>query len=67
MAMRVLKVRTLIRQWRYAVAAIAVVAGVITPTADPFTFLFMAIPMVVLYGLSIVVGVLMERARSRAT
>lgn len=67
MGMRVLKVRTLIRQWRYAVAGIAIVAGVITPTADPFTFLFMAIPMVVLYGISIVIGLLMERARSRAT
>lgn len=64
MSMRILKVKTLIHQWRYAVAGIAIVAGVVTPTADPFTFLFLAIPMVVLYGISIVIGIFMERARS---
>lgn len=65
MAMGVMSVRTLIRQWRYAVAAIAIIAGVITPTADPFTFLFMAIPMVLLYGVSILIGLLIERTRAR--
>ena len=64
MSMHILKVRMLIQNWRYAVAAIVIVAGVITPTGDPFTFLFMAIPMVILYGISIVIGMLMERARS---
>lgn len=65
MAIGVLKPRTLIRNWRYAIATIIVFAGIITPTADPFTFLFMAGPMVILYGLSVLIGMLMERARNR--
>lgn len=66
MAMGALRPRTLLRNWRYAVAIIIVFTGVITPSADPFTFLFMAGPMLVLYFASIGVGVLMERARARS-
>ena len=66
MAVRILKVQVLIKQWRYFIAGITVVAAVITPTADPFTFMFMAIPMVVLYGISIIIGLGMERARRQA-
>ena len=65
MAIHVLKVSTLTHQWRYFIAGIAVLAGVITPSGDPFTFMFMAIPMVVLYLISIVIGIVMERARRR--
>lgn len=67
MSIKVLKVHTIIRQWRYYVAGITVVAGVITPTGDPFTFMFMAIPMIVLYGVSILIGLVMERARRRTS
>lgn len=63
MAIKVLSVRTLMRQWRYFIAGIAVVAGLITPTGDPFTFLFLAVPMVVLYIVAIAIGLLMDRAR----
>ncbi len=63
MAINVLKVRTLLKQWRYFVAGIAVVSGAITPTGDPFTFLFLALPMVALYGVSILIGMVIERAR----
>ena len=63
MAIRLVSVRTLIRQWRYVIAGITVFAGVITPTGDPFTFLFMAIPMAILYGVALVIGLFMERAR----
>jgi sec-independent protein translocase protein TatC len=67
MAIRLVSVRTLVRQWRYVIAGIAVFAGVITPTGDPFTFLFLAVPMVVLYGAALLIGFFMERARrSRA-
>ena len=65
MAMGVLKPRTLIKGWRYAIAIIVVTAGVITPTADPFTFLFMAVPMMVLYVVAVLIGLLMDRARKR--
>ena len=39
--------------WRHAVVIISVVAAIITPSADPFTMLMMAIPMAILYILSI--------------
>lgn len=50
------------RKWRRpAIVVIAVVAAVITPSSDPFSFLAMAIPMTVLYELSIVVGRLLKK------
>ncbi|HLH99646.1 MAG TPA: twin-arginine translocase subunit TatC, partial [Acidimicrobiales bacterium] len=45
------------RKWRRpAIVILCVVAAVATPSSDPFSFLAMAIPMVVLYELSIVIG-----------
>lgn len=63
--MNLLSVRTLRQQWRYAVVIIFVIAAVITPSADPFTFLFLALPMCVFYLASILIGVLIERRRAR--
>lgn len=65
MGIGVVQTRTLIRGWRYAVAIIVVFTGIITPTADPFTFLFLAGPMVLLYSISVGIGLLMDRARRR--
>lgn len=45
------------RRWRRpAIVIIALVAAVITPSSDPFSFLAMAIPMVLFYEGSIIVG-----------
>jgi sec-independent protein translocase protein TatC len=50
------------RKWRrQAVVAIAVVAAVITPSSDPFSFLAMAVPMYLFYEGSIVVGRVMKK------
>ncbi|MBQ7457892.1 MAG: twin-arginine translocase subunit TatC [Bacteroidales bacterium] len=46
--------QTLIGGWKYAVLIIAVLAAIITP-ADPFSMLIAAIPLALLYGLSILV------------
>ena len=46
--------QTLIDGWKYAVLVIAVLAAIITP-ADPFSMLIAAIPLALLYGLSILV------------
>ncbi|MBR1538012.1 MAG: twin-arginine translocase subunit TatC [Bacteroidales bacterium] len=46
--------QTLIGGWKWAVLVIAVLAAVITP-ADPFSMLIAAIPLALLYGLSILV------------
>ncbi len=45
--------RLMLRFWREAAVGIAFVAAVITPSNDAFTMLMMAVPMVVLYFLSI--------------
>ena len=48
--------RQLMKWWRIALVIIAVVAAVITPSGDPISMIALAVPMVVLYILSIVVG-----------
>lgn len=64
-AVGVLPNRFLRKYWRYAIVLIAVIAGVITPSADPITFLALAIPMSVFYGASILIGLVIERRRRR--
>jgi len=46
---------------RWAIVTIVVVAGVVTPSSDPFSMLAMAIPLYVFYELSIVVGRVLRR------
>jgi|TARA_B110000438_G_scaffold146580_1_gene141224 sec-independent protein translocase protein TatC len=48
---------------RHAIIAFLVLSAVVTPTPDPITFLFLAIPLYVLYELSIFVGGKVERRR----
>lgn len=46
-----------LRRWRrYAIVICCALAAVITPSSDPFSFLAMAVPMVVFYEASILVG-----------
>jgi sec-independent protein translocase protein TatC len=50
------------RKWRRpAIVVNCVVAAVITPSSDPFSFLAMAIPLLLLYEAAIVVGRLMGK------
>jgi sec-independent protein translocase protein TatC len=46
---------------RIAIVIIIVTAGVITPTSDPFSMLALAVPMLVFYELSIIVGKLLHK------
>ena len=48
-----LTARYLIRNTKYAILIIFIIAAVMTPTGDPATLTMMAAPMIVLYGLSI--------------
>ncbi|MGH9055310.1 MAG: twin-arginine translocase subunit TatC, partial [Acidimicrobiales bacterium] len=51
-----------LRKWRrYAIVTIVAVAAVITPSNDPFSFLAMAVPLVVFYEAAIGVGRLLHR------
>jgi sec-independent protein translocase protein TatC len=46
---------------RWAIVLIVVVAGVVTPSSDPFSMMAMAIPLYVFYELSIVIGKIIKR------
>jgi sec-independent protein translocase protein TatC len=56
----VLNAKTLTRQWRYAIVIIAVVAAAL-PGADPITTLLEMVPLLFLYGLSIVMLTVADR------
>ena len=56
--------RLLIRYFRHAVVLIFIVAAVLTPTTDPLSLLFMVLPMLFLYGLSILAAKGVERRRA---
>ncbi|MHB9024288.1 MAG: twin-arginine translocase subunit TatC [Armatimonadota bacterium] len=47
--LRILTPQVLLTQWRTAVLALAMIAAVITPTADPMTMLLLLVPLLALY------------------
>jgi sec-independent protein translocase protein TatC len=50
------------RRWRRpAIVIICLVAAVITPSSDPFSFLAMSVPMLILYEVAILVGRLLKK------
>lgn len=54
------------RSWRRGmIVGIAIAAAVITPSQDPFTFMFMAIPLYLLYEVAIVLARVRERGQRR--
>lgn len=61
----VLSPQTLLKQWRYAVMVIFIIAAVITPSGDPFSMLALAIPMTIFYLISVVIGLVHQRRRRR--
>ena len=61
------RARQLIQAWRFAVVGIAVMAAAITPTVDPVNMALLMLPMIALYGLSIVLAAFAERTRQRRT
>jgi sec-independent protein translocase protein TatC len=48
----------LLKQWRFAVIIIAILAAMITPTIDPFNMALVMLPLFALYGLSILLSYL---------
>ena len=46
---------------RAAIIIIVIASGVLTPSSDPFSMLAMAVPMLVFYELSIIIGRLLKR------
>ncbi len=56
--------RLLVQYFRHAVVLIFVVAAVLTPTTDPLSLLAMVLPMLLLYGLSILAAKGVERRQA---
>ena len=64
--LRILNASVLKRVWRIALVVIFIAAAVITPTGDPYTQTLVAIPLVVLYFISMGIAALIGRSRSKA-
>ena len=61
----VLKWRKLLEWWRYAIVLIVFAAAVITPSGDPISLFALAIPMIILYFVSIVIGRSIAKRRAK--
>jgi sec-independent protein translocase protein TatC len=57
----VISARALRMYWRYAIVGMAIIAAFITPTPDPVNMGIVMVPLMVLYGLSIVLAKLARR------
>lgn len=60
----ILTPQTLIKQWRIAIVIIFALAAVITPSGDPYSMLALALPMVLFYGISIIIGLVFQRRKA---
>jgi len=56
--MRILSPSVLLKNWRIAVVVIAVLSALVTPTIDPINMLLVMVPLMLLYGLSILLSLL---------
>mgnify|MGYP005811401165 FL=1 len=54
--LHVVSSKQLLKGWRYAVVGAAVVAAVVTPTVDPVNMSIVMAPLLVLYGVSILLA-----------
>lgn len=55
-----IRARQLAAQWRIAIVVIAVIAAAVTPTVDPVSMFLVMLPMILLYGFSIVGAAIAE-------
>jgi len=64
--MRILSPSALLKNWRIAVVVIAILSALITPTIDPINMLLVMVPLLLLYGLSILLSLLAGGRRAQA-
>jgi sec-independent protein translocase protein TatC len=57
--------KQLLKQWRFAVMGVFVLAAVITPSGDPVSLMALSLPMLVLFFAAVGVGQLTTRSRRR--
>ena len=63
--MGLISARVMVKHFKYAVLLVFVIAAVITPTPDMFTQSIIAVPMLALYGLSILIALVVGKQRQR--
>ncbi len=56
----------MIKNFKYAVLLVFIIAAVITPTPDPITQSIVAVPMLALYGLGILIALVVGRGKEKA-
>jgi sec-independent protein translocase protein TatC len=61
--LHIVSAKSLLKQWRIAILASAILAALITPTPDPVNMGLMMIPLIALYFLSIIFAVVARRER----
>ncbi len=61
----IVRARTYLRGWRWAVVLACVFSAVMTPTPDVVTMLAMTLPIIVLYFAAVGVAALHDRRRDR--
>lgn len=59
----VVRWKTLLGQWRYAIVGSLLVAAVVTPSGDPIGMMALGVPLLVLYFVAVFVGWLFQRRR----
>lgn len=64
--MGLITARWMVRNFKYAVLVVFIIAAVITPTPDPVTQSIVAIPMLALYGLGILIALVVGRGKEKA-
>ena len=55
----------MINKFKYAVLAIFIIAAIITPTPDPIIQSIVAVPLIALYGLSILIAMIFGKKREK--
>ena len=60
----VVSAQMLIKYWRHAIVVISIIAAIITPTVDPVNMSIVMGPLIILYGLSIVLAWLLYKPRA---
>lgn len=59
----VLRGKSILKPWRFAIFGITLFAAIFTPTGDPFTMGLLAIPLIGLYFLAGAIAILVDRKR----
>jgi len=63
--MGIISAAWMIKNFKYAVLAVFIIAAVITPSPDMVNQLILAVPMLALYGISILVAVIFGKGKKR--